>query len=314
MKVGIVGAGMAGLACAEALAAQGHTVTLLDKGRGAGGRMSVRRMATPLGEAAFDHGAQYFTIRDPRFQARAAAWTAAGCIAPWPAAGPDAYVGTPGMNAPVRQMAAAFSVQWGARVTRLSRHGETWRLEVENADAVDVDAVVVALPAEQAADLTGPVAPTLAAQAAATRTQPCWTVMAAFEDRLPTQVDCWRGADAEPLGWAARNVSKPGRAGPESWVLQGGPDWSREALEWSPEEVTAILLAALATRIGVDLPSPIVQGAHRWRYARSGAEGSAALWDGELRLGLCGDWLIGPRVEAAWLSGTTLADRIGAPA
>lgn len=314
MKVGVVGAGMSGLACAEALAAQGHTLTLLDKGRGAGGRMSVRRMATPLDEAAFDHGAQYFTIRDPRFQARAADWIAASCVAPWPAAGPDAYIGTPGMNAPVRQMAAAFPIQWGARVTRLSRQGETWRLDVENGDAVEVDAVVVALPAEQAADLTGPVAPALAAQAAATRTQPCWTVMAAFAERLPTPTDCWRGADGEPLGWAARNVSKPGRTGPESWVLQGGPDWSRGVLEWTPEDVTSVLLAALATRIGADLPPPIAQGAHRWRYARSGAEGSGALWDPELRLGLCGDWLIGPRVEAAWLSGTTLADRIGAPA
>lgn len=313
MKVGIVGAGMSGLACAEALAAQGHALTILDKGRGAGGRMSVRRMATPLGEAAFDHGAQYFTIRDPRFQARAAELIAAGCVAPWPAAGPDAYVGTPGMNAPVRQMAAAFPVQWGARVTRLSRQGETWRLDVENADAVEVDAVVVALPAEQAADLTGPVAPAMAAQAAAARTQPCWTVMAAFADRLPTPTDCWRGTDAEPLGWAARNVSKPGRTGPESWVLQGGPDWSREALEWPPEDVTSVLLAALATRIGADLPPPIAHGAHRWRYARSGAAGSGALWDPELRLGLCGDWLIGPRVEAAWMSGTTLADRIGTP-
>lgn len=311
MKIGIVGAGMSGLACAEALAAQGHTVTLLDKGRGAGGRMSVRRMATPLGEAAFDHGAQYFTIRDPRFHARAADWIAAGCVAPWPAAGPDAYVGTPGMNAPVRQMAAAFPVQWGARVTQLSRQGKTWRLGVENGDAVEVDVVVVALPAEQAADLTEPVAPAMAAHAAATRTHPCWTVMAAFAERLPTPTDCWRGADAEPLGWAARNVSKPGRTGPESWVLQGGPDWSRETLERTPEDVTAVLLAALATRIGVDLPPLIAQGAHRWRYARSGAEGSGALWDPELRLGLCGDWLIGPRVEAAWLSGTALADRIG---
>lgn len=34
----IVGAGLAGLACADELAAAGHHVTLLDKARGPGGR------------------------------------------------------------------------------------------------------------------------------------------------------------------------------------------------------------------------------------------------------------------------------------
>lgn len=70
MRVAVVGAGMAGLACGEALVAAGHSVVLFDKGRGAGGRMSSRRMATPLGEVGFDHGAQHMTARDPAFRAR----------------------------------------------------------------------------------------------------------------------------------------------------------------------------------------------------------------------------------------------------
>ena len=81
MRIGIVGAGMAGLACAEALTSAGHAVVVLDKGRGPGGRMSTRRLETPLGEVRFDHGAQYFTGRDPGFRARVAAWIAAGIAA-----------------------------------------------------------------------------------------------------------------------------------------------------------------------------------------------------------------------------------------
>ena len=64
MRIGIVGAGMAGLACAEELTRLGHAVLLFDKGRGPGGRMSTRRIQTSAGEAYFDHGAQYFTVRD----------------------------------------------------------------------------------------------------------------------------------------------------------------------------------------------------------------------------------------------------------
>lgn len=299
MKVGVVGAGMSGLACAELLTQIGHTVVVLDKGRSAGGRMSVRRTAISIGEAAFDHGAQYFTARDPRFRARVNDWIARGCLALWPAAGPDACVGTPGMNAPLRQMAEGLHVQFGARVTGLTRRSSGWCLLLEAGTFVEVDAVVIALPAEQAAQLTASVAPVMAARAAATTTMPCWTVMAAFADRLPTPLDCWRGDELAPLAWAARNLSKPGRTGPEAWVLQAGPVWSLHNEAAAEPEVISVLLAALSDRIGMALETPVFQAAHRWRYARSGAEGSVAIWDPEHLIGMCGDWLLGPRVEAA---------------
>jgi predicted NAD/FAD-dependent oxidoreductase len=47
--------------------------------------------------------------------------------------------------------------------------------------------------------------------------------------------------------------------------------------------------------------------AHRWRYARTTATQPAVLWDADRRLGLCGDWCRGARVESAWLSGDALA-------
>lgn len=312
MQIGIIGAGMAGLACAERLADSGHKVQLFDKGRGPGGRMSVRRTETPMGEAAFDHGAQYFTVRDPGFQARAEAWIRAGLIAPWPAAGEDAFVGTPGMNAPLRDMAGRFEVQWGARVMQLAPDGAGWRVVLENGATQAVDAVVVALPAEQACELTASVAPEFSALAEATPTDPCWTVMAAFSDRLEAGIDCWRGdGEASPITWAARNSSKPGRRGPEAWVVQASPAWSRTHLEASAEEVIPALLGALFGSLAINPVRPIAQSAHRWRYARSGAQGAGALWDPRRSLGLCGDWLVGPRVEAAWLSGTRLADLVG---
>jgi predicted NAD/FAD-dependent oxidoreductase len=98
---------MAGLACAEALREAGLQVTLFDKGRAAGGRMSTRRVPTLAGAAGFDQGAQYFTARDPAFRAGVEGWSEGGQAAPWPAAGDDARVGTPGVNAPVRLMAAS---------------------------------------------------------------------------------------------------------------------------------------------------------------------------------------------------------------
>ena len=139
----------------------------------------------------------------------------------------------------------------------------------------------------------------------ATPAEPCWTVMAAFAQRLPIAEDVVKRRG--PIGWAARDSAKPGRSGPESWVVQAGPDWSREHLEEAPSAVLPQLLAALAEVAGRPLPEPAAAAAHRWRYARSGALGQGDLWDAGIRLGVCGDWLIGPRVECAWVSGHRLA-------
>ncbi|WP_294535960.1 FAD-dependent oxidoreductase [uncultured Rhodoblastus sp.] len=315
MKIGIVGAGMAGLACAEGLAGQGHDVALFDKGRGPGGRMSTRRVPTLAGEASFDHGAQYFTVRDAAFRARVDDWLARGAVAPWPAAGEGAYVGVPAMNAPIRQMAEGQSARWATPVTRLERSSAGWRLVLGAGESIVVDIAVVATPAEQAAALLASVAPDFAGRAASAPSAPCWTAMLAFAETLPTAVDCLEGGEADILGWAARNRSKPGRTGPEAWVLQAGPDWSRRHLEADAEWVALALSAAFSQWLGLALPATISRGAHRWRYARAGVEsveGSGALWDADRRLGLCGDWLVGARVEGAWMSGTLLAGRIAA--
>ena len=304
-RIAIVGAGLSGLSCAGSLRRAGAEVQLFDKARGPGGRMSTRRVETPLGTVSFDHGAQYFTARGDGFRAEVARWAAEGLAAPWPAAGPEAWVGVPSMNTPVKALAEGPSIAWSTTVEALSRDGDAWRLKTPEGISGPFDSVVLALPAEQAAALLAGWDADLAARAAASQTAPCWTVMAAFGERLPVAADTL-GEDGV-LGWAARNSAKPGRGGPEAWVLQAGADWSRHHLEDTAEAVGQALLAAFAKRIGAPLPEPVALQAHRWRYARSSAGSDLALWSDAARLGCCGDWLAGPRIECAWDSGQALA-------
>ena len=305
MRIAIVGAGMAGLSCAVELSRRGAEVAVFDKGRGAGGRMSSRRTPTCAGEASFDHGAQYFTVRDPDFQAQVDRWASAGVVAPWPAAGEAAWVGAPAMNAPLKVLAGLTPVRWNAKATALSRGAQGWRLQGEGCELGTFAAVVVAVPAEQAADLLQTAAPAWSAHARAAPSAPCWTTMAAFADRLGVAADVMRAEGA--IGWAARNSAKPDRAGPEAWVIQASPEWSADNLEREAEAVAADLLDAFWALSRLRPVPTLALAAHRWRYARSRATGDGALWDAGARLGVCGDWLLGPRVESAWLSGRRLA-------
>ncbi|BCA61395.1 deoxyribodipyrimidine photolyase [Sphingomonas sp. HMP9] len=307
MKVAIVGAGIAGLSCAVRLQQNGCVVTLFDKGRGAGGRIATRRIDTPVGEVAFDHGAQYLTMRDPAFSAAMHAWKAAGVVARWPAAGADAWVGTPGMNAIVKHLAVQTDVRWNCRVTELRRTATGWVVDPD-ATGVTFDAAVVATPAEQAVPLLAPHDAAMANAALACRSAPCWTAMFAFDTPLAIPHDVLK--DIGIIGWAARNSAKPGRDGPESWVVQATPDWSSAHLEEPVETVVDQLQAALAALSPAGLPMPIVRTAHRWRYARTAGTDLGSLWNAAERIGAAGDWLLAPRIESAWLSGRTLAEQI----
>ena len=310
MKVAIIGAGITGLSCALRLQQDGCTVTLFDKGRGAGGRMATRRIETPGGTIAFDHGAQYLTMRDPDFVAAMQGWAAAGVVARWPAAGTDAWVGTPGMNAIVGHLAAQADVRWNTQVTGLRRTTAGWQVDPGEADLFD--SVVAAIPAEQAAVLLEPHDAAMARVAADSRSEPCWTAMFAFETPLAISDDVLK--DRGIIGWAARNSAKPGRDGPEAWVVQATPDWSRDHLEDAAETVVDQLQAALAAQCADALPVPIVRVGHRWRYARAAAGESGCLWNAGEGIGAAGDWLLAPRIESGWLSGRRLAEQMLADA
>lgn len=308
MNVAIIGAGMAGLACADALVAGGHGVSLFDKGRGAGGRMSSRRLSTPLGEVTIDHGAQYFTARDPGFRDQVLAWQDHGVAAPWPAVAPDAWVGVPAMNAIIKAMAAAHDVVWGCHVSGISRTGKAWSLHSPVGEFGPFDAVILAIPAEQAAIQLALHDFAFARIALTARSQPCWTGMFVFEQHLGAVPPVIRNAGV--VSWAARNNAKPGRAMTEAWVVQASADWSRANFDTAPAQVAEQLLAALSAAHGSDIPLPIAAVAHRWSYALSAGTGDGALWNAALALGVCGDWLLGPRVECAWLSGQMMAQRV----
>ena len=302
---------MAGLSCGTRLAKAGHEVAVFDKGRGPGGRMATRRIEHEGETYRFDHGAQYFTAREMAFQTQVRAWEADGLVARWPDAKEDAWVGTPGMNAPIRAMAEELDVQFGTRISGFARTRGGWFLE-SDASEVSQDvyqAVIVAVPAEQAASILAPHVADFADHARDVTSEPCWTAMAAFAGRVdaPDFVQ-----DEGAIGWAARNSSKPGRDGErECWVIQASPRWSRAQLEREAENVREELLAHFARAVG-DLPPVRFSAAHRWRYAMCEKNDRGSLWDADERIGVCGDWLSGPRVENAFLSGIELAQRIDA--
>ena len=337
--IAVVGAGIAGIACARTLAQAGHRVTVFEKSLGAGGRMATRE--TEFG--SFDHGTQYFTVRDSRFEKALA--TASGLVRPWSAntvrildelgrvvaaslpAKEAHWVATPGMNALVRQWAQPLAddgqLKLGTRVTQIETdklHPQCWQLQTEGPGAqssVDsgFDAVVLALPSSQAHALLQASGQglDLLPELTGVSVAPCWTLMVAFPNALqPTLSHLgpqWNAARSthHRIAWLARESSKPGRGPIERWTVQASPEWSYRHLEDDTERVKAKLLRAFTEVTGIRT-EPQHAEVHRWRDAQTATPlGKTHAWDAKSRIGACGDWCLGHRVEDGFVSGLEMA-------
>ena len=351
-RVAVIGAGLAGLACARTLTDHNLDVVLFDKGRSPGGRLATRRLPSHT----FDLGAQYFTARDPRFRRHVQSWLDEGVCAPWhgrivaldgaggparPTAPLERLVGTPDMNALARHLAADLHVRSGQRVDRIERVAGMLTLRGTTAPAgvtlgpagpsdlgsIDLgtfDSVLLCLPADQAAVLLEPISAPLAQAAREVPLDPCFVVgLAAGADDAALRALALAGAfigregepGASPLSWVARDSSKPGRPPGERWVLHASAAWSRAARDMPREDVEATMLAELSRLFDLGPLQPELSFVHRWGYARALRPlDRGALFDEDLRVGIGGDWACGGRVEGAFLSGVALAGRVlGSP-
>lgn len=275
----------------------------------------------------YDHGAQYFTVSDPRFKVMVESWRREGVVGPWNgtvvvlgAGGTRSedrttvrFVGVPGMNAVCRRLADDLDVTFDTEIRDLGRRDGLWTLtDTEGKQFGAFDVVVVSAPAPQTEILLGERAPKLAVRARKVEMAPCWAVMVTFPRPLGLGWDAAFVNDS-PLSWIVRNASKPGRPNHESWVLHASPEWSRRFLELDPASVSDRLARAFYDAVGSVESCHDHIDAHRWRFSLPVSPlPEPCLIDAEVGLAACGDWCGGPRVEGAFLSGLSVAQGIHA--
>lgn len=316
----VVGAGMAGLMAAHELISAGIEVHVFEKGRGAGGRMATRRMA----RAVFDHGAQFFTAREPRFAEAVARWQAAGFVQAWsrgfpspgqaPAEALDGhtrYRGAPGMTAVPKYLAQGARVVLNTRIEAVMPYGSGWLVLPDSQPALEVDAVVLTPPVPQGLAVleAGMVElpPQVRADLTALAYHPCLAVLALLDGASAVPAPGAVQVGGEPLAWVADNGQKGVSPLPGALTLHGGPAFSRAYWEAEDAAVAEALFAAARDWIPGRVKTFEVK---RWRYSKPvdtyPARCLAAFTAPPLVF--AGDAFAGPRVEGAALSGLAAAD------
>lgn len=317
-RVVVVGAGMAGLTAARRLA-DACDVVVLDKGRGVGGRLATRR----IGDATFDHGAQFVTTHTAAFADRVAQLVEDGVMSPWfrGRIGPDGatdvdghvrFRGASSMNAIAKHLAVGLDVRTAALVSSVRRDADGWTVVMDDGSTFAADAVVMTAPVPQILALlaAGEVEMTANERDAlnAVEYDPCLALMVVLDGPsglgAPGAVD----PDAGPIDWMADNHTKGVSAVP-AVTIHATPAFSRSHWDATDDEITDALLSAAA------LDADAVPGARsiqRWRYARPSVEhpDRCLVLTGPAPLVCAGDAFGGAKVEGAALSGAAAADAV----
>mgnify|MGYP002632797552 CR=1 FL=1 len=302
----IIGAGVAGLMAAQELSQRGKRVCVLEKGRGLGGRMATRRHDG----AVFDHGAQFFTVRDPRFEAYVNDWRERGLVVPWYDFGSSGmhYRGDPGMTAIAKYLAAGLDVRREVHVEKISFDGDHWCVFDRNDGVVVASHLLITAPLPQALALlragTIQLAPNDLTALQAIRYHRCIAALATLDQ--PSAITGHTGAlklTGEPIQWIADNFRKGISPSVPSVTIHSTPAFAEA--HWDIDDAVRLpkLLEAASEYLGAKVLSC---HSHRWGFSQPmGAFRDEAFVDPNLHLAIAGDGLAGGRVEGAALSGLT---------
>jgi renalase len=291
VDVVVVGAGIAGLACARALADGGARVRVVERGRVVGGRLASKRYDGRY----VDIGAAYLVADDPAFVAQVRSWESRGLARPWTdtlrvypggaeTAGPVRWAAAGGLRSLAADLAGGLDVRLSAPLDSVP---------------ADADAVVLAMPGPQALRLGPP--PAVAAAAEAQRWHPVIAAILTYPEREWGDL---RGAFINEHPGLAGVCDDGDRRGDGAAVLVAHSTAGLAARHLDdPEAAGPVLAEAVGELLGLTA-KPGVR-VHRWTYAQPEAGEAAYAVDG--RVWLCGDAFGRPRVQTAWLSGRAVA-------
>jgi renalase len=314
----IIGSGLAGLSAANRLTAQGLNVVVIDKGRGVGGRLAARR----IGDAVFDHGAQFFTARSEQFKTCVNQWIKSGVAEQWYQSYPGQpnghprYRGVPTMVSVAKYLAKDQTVIQSTSALELNHDGYNWIVKLEPEESIVARSVIITSPVPQTLDLlnkgNSQLTSGIIERLQKIQYESCIAVMAVLDATSTLEDPGALAIDEGPIAWISDNHKKGASPLPALTIHASG-EFSQANFNRDRNEVGKELIE-LARPLFGSAPVSDFQ-VHGWLYSKPTTTDDEASFllseDLEMPpLVLAGDAFAGPRFEGAVLSGWSAAEQL----
>ncbi|MGK7958497.1 MAG: NAD(P)/FAD-dependent oxidoreductase [Crocosphaera sp.] len=270
----IIGGGISGLIAANILQNQGKTVTIIDKGRGIGGRLATRRIRHSQEiTGVFDYGMQFFTVSDPLFQPWVDQWLLDGVISEWPHQLSDSetpcYRGKQSNRSLGQYLANNLDVHLQTRAIAISSDQSGWTVETETGKRFQADSLILTSPIPQSLTIlenSSISLPSLIQSRLEEVTYyPCLTILALLKELSLIPEPGWLTPSDSPIAAIACNQKKGISPQGFALTLNCTPEFSES--HWDVDD--AIIAKKLFDVASHQLGSTVIDyQVHRWRYSR----------------------------------------------
>ena len=314
INIGIIGAGMAGVTCANYLFSKGFKVTVYEKSRGLGGRMATKRINSEL---SVDHGVQYVNANTPTFKKYLDECISNGYAENWAPSGMDAqylnqnniFVGIPGMNSLLKMNSKELNIKFSFKVDSIKKLNKKWLVSFEDSELKEqFDLLVFAIPPIQVCQIIqGEEA--LLQELSIVEIDPCWSLILITRNKL--SCNDYNKFHSNSIASIVYNSSKPKRNKlSNSYIIHSSPNWTKQNLSLEKQEAELKIVNLLEEQLNQKIEIEFLK-AHRWLFAQTKAPlGKSFLKNKDNNLFIGGDWCLGANVEAAFNSGLKIAEFI----
>jgi renalase len=314
----ILGSGIAGSTIANILSKK-YSVHVFDKAKGPGGRSSNKRLKKNL---SFDHGVQYISPKSKEFINLIKKLSKKKIFKVWDGNHLDytlekkplipKYIGSKANNALSKYYLKKIKLSFASQIIRIKYQKKIWEITTNDNSKHQFKSLILTCPFPQLKKLAGKYLEKKISKLNV-RMQPNITVMIALKNKKNPPISSIK-FDDDILVWAANeNSKKRFKSNLNLWTLQASLKWSKKKINKykNDKKVMNELIARFLKFTGFEKNKIIHKKVHGWKYSYNYQKTPLlSNWNKKYRLGVCGDWFSGPKVENAWLSANDLSKKI----
>ena len=314
----ILGSGVSGSTIAKLLSRK-YKIHVFDKARGPGGRASNKRFK---GNLSFDHGVQYISPETKEFKKFIATLHKKNVLKIWNGNHLDLtfqkktmnkkFIGRNGNNAISKFLLRGIKQSYSSQIEKIVFKKNFWELKLAGGETRHARSIILTLPYPQLKKLAKRyLIKRLLKQKI--NMEPNITTMIAIKNQNQIPISSIR-FNNEIVAWAANeNSKKRFKSSFNLWTIQSSTNWAKKYINnyKKKKSVEDSLIANFLSLTGYEKNKIIFKKTHGWKYSYN-FKGSSikSYWDKKYRLGVCADWLVGSKVESAWISANDLNKKI----
>ena len=302
-KVIIIGSGIAGISSSLKLKSYGINSIILDKGNFIGGRISTREVKIDSSSSYFFHGAQFFTAKTYEFKKIISTGVNGKYIKEFGNFDPKRYRGNKTMREFLLNLSKELHIQQKVKIIGIKTDNNKIKvLDNKIKEWISYDGVISTLPAPQNYELLNQF-PSLQKTLNTGSYHACIALMFTF-DEIPSGLNTYYDFYKKPgiLSWMASGSNL------NVWTAHTNEKFSdlnyHKDKNFLKEKIMSSIKQFFFT-------SKIkFHSLHIWRYAKVAKKCLGPQIDPKYPVAIAGDFLEGPNVEAAFISGNKAANLI----